>query len=129
MDADISEILGWLDFTLEESKILEYEGFTDFEDFVSTTKDELRYMIDGFYKRDDLTFNIQIKGRKLLYDILEWCGDFNRRDMEAGINWPDEEIVNEPSTFAAMSTARERAFVRKRLRDKGGDCAIGPGKF
>ena len=129
MDADISEILGWLDFTSEESKILEYKGFTDFEDFVSTTKDELRYMIDGFYKRNDLTFTIQIKGRKLLYDILEWCGDFNRRDMEAGINWPDEEIVNEPSTFAAMSTARERAFVRKRLRDKGGDCVIGPGKF
>ena len=28
-----------------------------------------------------------------------------------------------------MSTARECAFVRKRLRDKGDDDAIGPGKF
>ena len=49
--------------------------------------------------------------------------------MEAGINWPDEEIVNGPSDFAAMATARERALVRKRLRDKGADNVIGPGKF
>ena len=49
--------------------------------------------------------------------------------MEAVINWPDEEIVNGPSAFAAMSTARERALVRKRLKDKGGDDVIGPGKF
>ena len=89
MDADLSEILGWLDFTLEEYKLLESEGFTDFEDFVSTTKDELNSMIYGFYERDDLAFTIQIKRRKLLYDILQWCGDFDRRDMEAGINWPD----------------------------------------
>ena len=129
MDADLKELLGWLDFTLEESKLLESEGFIDFEDFVSTTKDELKSMIDWFYKRNDLDFTIPIKRRKLLYDILEWCGDFDRRDMEAGINWPDEEIVNGPSAFAALSTARERAFVHKRLRDKGGDDVIGPGKF
>ena len=49
--------------------------------------------------------------------------------MEAGINCLDEEIVNGPSAFADMSTARERALVRKRLRDKGGDDVIGPGKF
>ena len=47
-------------------------------------------MIDGFPKQDDLAFTIAIKQRKFLYDILEWCGDFNRRDMEEGINWPDE---------------------------------------
>ena len=41
----------------------------------------------------------------------------------------DEEIVNEPSIFAAMSTARERALVRKRLKDKSGDDVICPGKF
>ena len=49
--------------------------------------------------------------------------------MESGINWPDEEIFNGPSDFAAMSTARERDFVHKCLRDKGGDNVIGPGKF
>ena len=92
MEADLNELLGWLDFTSEESELLEYEGFTDFEDFVSTTKDELKCMIDGFYKRDDLAFTIPIKQRKLLYDILEWCGDFDRRNMEAGINWSDEDI-------------------------------------
>ena len=83
---DLKELLGWLDFTTEESYILETEGFTDFEDFVSTTKDELNSMIDGFYKGNDLAFTILIKRLKLLYDILEWCSDFDRRDMEAGIN-------------------------------------------
>ena len=61
MDADLKKLLGWLDFTLEESEPLESEGFTDFEDFVSTTKDELKYMIDVFYKRDDLAFTIPNK--------------------------------------------------------------------
>ena len=129
MDADLKELLGWLDFTTKESYLLETEGFNDFEDFVSTAKDELKSMIDGFYRRNDLAFTIPIKQRKLLYDILEWCGDFDCRDMEAGINWPEEEIVNGPSAFAAMSTARERALVCKRLKDKGGDDVIGPGKF
>ena len=108
---------------------MESEGLTDFEDFVSTTKDETKSTIDGFHKQDDLAFTMTIKRRKLLYDILEWCGDFDRHNMEAGINWSDEEIVDGNSAFAAMSTARERAFVRKRLRDKGGDDVIGPGKF
>ena len=48
--------------------------------------------------------------------------------MEEGINRPDEEIVNGPSAFAAMSTARERDFVCKCIRDKSGDNVIGPGK-
>ena len=129
MDADLKELLGWLDFTSEKFELLESEVFTDFEDFVSTTKDEFKSTIDGFYKHNDLAFTIPNKWRELLYDILEWCGDFDRRDMEAGINWPDEEIVNGPSVFAAMSTARERAFVCKRLRDKGGDDVIRPEKF
>ena len=129
MEADIKELIGWIDFTSEESELLEYEGFTDFEDFVSTTKDEFKSTIDGFYKHNDLAFTIPNKWRKLLYDILEWCGDFDRRDMEAGINWLDEEIVNGRSAFAAMSIARYRAFVRKLLGDKGGDDVIGPGKL
>ena len=128
MDADPNELLGWLEFTAEKSELLESEGFTDFEDFVSTTKDELKSTIDAFYKQDDLAFTIPIKQHKLLYDILEWCGDFDRRDMEAGINWSDEEIVDGPSDFSALSTARERAFVLKRLRDKGGDDVIVPRK-
>ena len=86
-------------------------------------------MINGFYKHNYLALTIPIKQRKLLYDILEWCSDFNRRNMEAGINWSDEEIFDGPSAFSVMSTARESAFVRKRLRDKGGDNVIGPGKF
>ena len=86
-------------------------------------------MIYVFYKHNDLDFTIPIKQCKLLYDILEWCGDFDHRDVEAGINWPDEEIVNGPSVFPAMSTARDRALVRKRLKDKGGDDVISPGKF
>ena len=129
MDTDLKELLGWIHFTSEESELLESEGFTYFEDFVSTSKDDLKSMIDGFYKQNDLASTIPIKRRKLLYDILEWCGDFDRRDMEARINWPDEEIVNGPSAFAAMSTARERALARKRLIDKGGDDVIVPGKF
>ena len=111
MDADIKYILGWLDFTSEESELLESEGFTDFEEFVSTTKDELKSMIDGFYKQNDLAFTIPIKRRKLLYDILEWCGDFDRRDMEAGINCSGEEIINGHCAFADMSTARDLALV------------------
>ena len=129
MGADIKEPLGWLDFTTEASYLLETEGFNAFEDFVFTMKDELKYMIDSFYKCNDLAFTIPIKRRKLLYDILVWCSDFDHRDMEAGINWPDEEIVNGPSPFAAMSTARERALVRKHLKEKGGDDVTSPGKF
>ena len=106
MDSDLNGLLGWIDFTSEESELLESEGFADFEESVSTTKDELKSMIYGFYKWDDLAFAIPIKRRKLIYDILEWCGDFDRRNMEAGINWSDEEIVDGPSTFADMSTAR-----------------------
>ena len=102
MDANLKELLGWLDFTTEESYLLETEGFNDFEDFASTTKDELKSIIDGFYKQSNLTFTTPIKQRKLLYAILERCGDFDRRNMESGINWPDEEIVNGPSAFAAM---------------------------
>ena len=81
---------------------MESEGFTDFEEFLSTKKDELNSIIDGFYKRNDLAFTIPIKRRKLLYDILEWCGDFDRHSMEAGINWPGEEIINGHSDFTAM---------------------------
>ena len=83
MDADLKEILGWIDFTSEESKPLKSEGFADFEDFAYTTKDELKSMIDGFYKQDDLAFTIPIKRCKLLYDILEWFSVLDRRYMEA----------------------------------------------
>ena len=86
MDAELKELLGWLEFTTEESYLLETEGFNDFEDFVFTTKDELKSMIDRFYKRNYLAFIIPIKRRKLLYNILEWCGDFDHCNMEAGIN-------------------------------------------
>ena len=106
MDVDLKELLGWLDFTSEESELLESEGFTDFEEFVSTTKDELKSMIYVFYKQNDLAFTIPIKRRKLLYYLLEWCGDFDRRGMEAGINWPGEEIFNGPYALSTISTAR-----------------------
>ena len=46
MDADFKELLGWLDFTTEESYLLETEGFNDFEDFVSTTKYDFKSMIE-----------------------------------------------------------------------------------
>ena len=129
MDADLQELLGWLDFTSEKSELLEYEGFTDFENFVSTTKDELKSTIYGFYKQNNLAFTIPINWHKLLYDILEWCSDFDCRNMEAGINWPDEEFVNGPSDFAVISTTRERSLIHKRLRDKGDDDVIGLGKI
>ena len=106
MEAELKELLGWLDFTTEESYPLETEGFNDFEDFVYTTKDELKSMIDGFYKRNDLAFTVPIKRRKFLYYILELCGDFDLRDMDAGINWPGEEINNGRCSFAAMPMAR-----------------------
>ena len=93
MDTDTSKLLGWLDFTWEESELLESEGFTDFEDFISTMKYDLKSMIDTFYKQDDLAFTIPIKKCKFLFDILEWCGDFDCRDMEAGINWPGENLL------------------------------------
>ena len=111
MDSELKEILGRIDFTTEESYLLGTEVFTDFENFVTTTKDELKSMIDGFYKRNDLAFIIPIKRHKLLYDILDWCGDFGCHDMEAGINWPGEEITNGHFDFSAMSLARERALV------------------
>ena len=79
---------------------------------MSTKKDDLKSMIDSFYKRNDCSFTIQIKQRKFLYDILELYGDFDRRDMEAGINCPGEEIINGHCAFAAMPTARERTLVR-----------------
>ena len=69
MDTDLKELLGWLVFTKEESYLLETEGFNDFEDFVSTTKDELNSMIDGFYKWNYLAFTIPINRRKLLYMV------------------------------------------------------------
>ena len=106
MDSDLKELLGWLEFTSKESGLLESEGFTDFEDFLSTTKDDLKSMIDGFYKRNYLAFTIPIKQRKFLYDILEWCGDFDCHNMEAGINWPGEEITHGHCAFASMSMAR-----------------------
>ena len=112
MDADLKELIGWIYFITEESYLLETEGFNNFEDFVSTTKYEIKSMIYGFYKRNDLAFTIPIKQRKLLYDILEWCGDFDRHNMEAGINWPGEEITNGHCAFSAMSTSRDRALVR-----------------
>ena len=115
MDADLKQLVEWLDFTPDETALLESKGFTDFEDFVSTTKDELKSIIRGFYKRDDLAFFLPIKRNKLLYDILEWCGDFDRYDREAGLHWDDGEITNGPSTFAAMSTARECALVMVRV--------------
>ena len=111
MDADLKEILGWLDFSSEESELLKSEGFADFEYFLSATKDELKSMIVGFYKRNGLAFRIPLKRRKFLYDILEWCGDFDCRNMDAGIKRLDEEIVNGPCDFAAMPTARECALV------------------
>ena len=49
MDADLKELLGWIDFTTEESYPLETEGFNNFEDFLSTTKDDIKSTIDGFY--------------------------------------------------------------------------------
>ena len=82
MDADLKELLGCLGFNSEEYELLEYGVFTDFEYFVSTTKDELKSMIDGFYKLDDLAFTVTINQLKLLYDILEWCSDLDRRDMK-----------------------------------------------
>ena len=112
MESDLKELPGWLDFTTEESYLLETKGFNDFEDFVSTTMDEFKSMVHGFYKRNDLAFTIPIKQRKLLYDILEWCVDFDCRNMEAGINWPGEEITNGHCAFAAMPMARESVLVR-----------------
>jgi len=61
VEADLNQLLVWLDFTPDETTLLESEGFTDFEDSLSTTKDELKSMIDGFYKRDDLAFTLPIK--------------------------------------------------------------------
>ena len=81
---------------------MESEIFTDFENFLSTTKDDLKSMIDEFYKQDDLAFTILIKQHMLLYDILAWCGDFGCRNMEAGLNWSDEDMIDGPSDFAAM---------------------------
>ena len=86
---------------------------------MSPTKDELKSMIDGFYKWNDLAFTIPIKQHKLLYDILEWCGDFDRCNMEAGINWLGEEINNGNCAFAAMSMARERALIRNDTTHSG----------
>lgn len=129
MELELTQLLTWLDFSEDKIELLTEEGFDAFDDFLSTTKEELKSMIDGFYKRNDLGFVIPIKRRKLLYDMLEWCGDFDRHGMEVGLNWPGEEIESAVDASYTMAVARERAMVRKRLKDKGADEVQGPGTF
>ena len=130
MDVDLHQMLEWLAFEDDEINQLEEEGFITFEDFVQTSQEELKSMVDGFYRRTDININIPIKRRKTLYDFCNWCQDFDRRDMDAGLNWPGEEINDEDDATDAMYTARERAVVRKSLKAKSSSDEIkGPGVF
>ena len=66
------------------------EEFTDFEDFLSTTYEELDYILSGFTKRQSNPIPIPIKRRKLLHDLRNWSGDFDLRGMETATAWPGE---------------------------------------
>ena len=129
MDEALMQLLEWLYFTVAEINQIEAEGFQDFDDFVSTTQEELKSMVDGFYKRSDVDVTIPMKRRKLLYDVHHWCLDFDRRSMEVALNWPNESINNIDEAFQAMTTARECNTVRKSIAEKPGDQVKGPGKF
>ena len=86
MDDALMQLLEWLYFTVEEINQIEAEGFQDFDDFVSTTQEELKSMVDGFYKRSDVDVTIPMKRRKLLYDVHHWCLDFDRRSMDVALH-------------------------------------------
>jgi len=129
MDAELRQLFEWLNFEEPEIDLLEAEGFTDFDDLVSTTPKEVKSMLDGFNRRSDVEINIPIKRSKLLYDMLHWSCDFDRRSMDTGLNWPNEEINDAQAAFDAMYVARERAVVRQRNKDRSSEDVQGPGEF
>ena len=128
MDEQFEELLEFLGFTDAEQERMADEAFSDFEDFLSTTHEELDSMLSSFMKRQVDPISIPIKRRKLLHDLRNWSGDFDRRGMETATTWPGEEIEDEDDAFAAMKVARERAASRKALKETK-EVIDGPGKF
>ena len=51
MEEKIEELLRFLGFTDKEQEIMAEEGFYDFEHFLSTTHEELDYMVSSFMNR------------------------------------------------------------------------------
>ena len=67
------------------------EAFADFEDFFSTTHEELDSMLSSFMKHQADLIMIPIKRRKLIHKLSNWSGDFDSRGMETATTWPVEE--------------------------------------
>ena len=64
-------------------------------------------MISGFMKRQNYPITIHINRRKLLCDLRNWSGNFDRPGMETANTWPGEEINTEEDSFAAMKLDRD----------------------
>ena len=128
MDEQFEELLGFLGFTDAERERMEDEAFADFEDFLSTTHEELDSMLSSFMKGQVDPITIPIKRRKLLHNLRNWSGDFDRRGREIATTWPVEEIEDKDDAFAAMKVAIERATYRKALKETK-EVIDGPGKF
>ena len=95
MDDYFEEQLTFLGFADDEHELMAEEAFTYFQDFLSTTHEELDSMISGFIKRQNYPIAITIKRWKLLHDLRNWSGDFYCRGMETATTWPGEEINTE----------------------------------
>ena len=104
------------------------EAFNDFEDFLSTTHEELDLMPIGFMKLSVAPITIPIKSGKLIHDLRSWRGDFDHRGMESATAWPGEEVVNADDAFAAMKLARDWEMSCESLKEKK-DTTEGPSKF
>ena len=116
MDDDAKELLTFLGFADDEHELMAEEAFTYFQDFLSTTHEELDSMISGFIKRQNYPIVITIKRWKLLHDLRNWSGDFDRRGTETATTCPGEEINTEEDAFAAVKLALDRANSCKSLK-------------
>ena len=64
MDNYSKELLHLLGFLHVERELMKEEVLTDFKDFLSTTHEELDYMISAFMKRQNNQIKIKIKSPK-----------------------------------------------------------------
>ena len=67
-------------------------------------------------KRQNNPITIPIKRRKLLHDLRNWSGDFDRCGTETATTCPGEEINTEEDAFAAVKLALDQAKSCKSLK-------------
>ena len=88
MDDDFEQLLTLLGFTDNEHELMSEESFTDFENFLSTTHEDLDSMLNGFMNFQNDPITIPIKRWELVHDLRNWSGNFDRRGMEIATTWP-----------------------------------------